>query len=364
MNTNRLTLNRTGNLRKAMTSFCEGHEQGDSRSSRAGMDFGIPRMILPPSLQVISFGFVLASFITVMVLTPSTSAQELEPCSVSAWQSIEGELPVVSGESNEIQLRLSGACDSGASESGSERDIVLVIDRSSSMSRDLKLPLAKKAVETFVQLADPATTRMSIVAFSDTAEVVQGLTNDKEALFTAILEIQWNPGTNLVDSLDLARSLLTEQPANREAQKIIVFLTDGHHSVREPTRDRVDPVISKSHAEGITIYTIGLGSLPTDIDEPLLKKMAGDPSRYFYCPSPEQLEEIYTDLAGLTAALPWLRAIEIEAKIPAEVHYVLNSAEPPARWDPGSIGHCNGNYPIYALPHWSLSIGGLYSRRI
>jgi hypothetical protein len=52
----------------------------------------------------------------------------------------------------------------------------------------------------------------------------------------------------------------------------------------------------KAKDAGAKVYTIGIG-LPTDVDPVLLSEAASNPNNYFYTPDPEELNDIYTQIA-------------------------------------------------------------------
>ncbi|WP_230193123.1 MucBP domain-containing protein, partial [Paenibacillus sp. CECT 9249] len=116
----------------------------------------------------------------------------------------------------------------------SRSDVVLVIDKSGSMTKSpnqSRLPKAKEAAKKFVDnlLIPGSETRIAVVSFSDSASTVSDFSgvNQKASLKTAIERITASGGTNIQAGLYKARTLLDGSSAQN---KVIVLLSDG-----EPT---------------------------------------------------------------------------------------------------------------------------------
>jgi uncharacterized protein YegL len=233
---------------------------------------------------------------------------------------------VTLGEEVQVTLQVGGTCPS------QERkvDVVLVIDRSSSMSRDNKFADAKSAATAFVDNINPALVQVGIVAFDDVVEDVIGLSSDIAALRQAIQSIQLNSGTNLVDSLDAGRQMLQTPAARADAAPVIIFMTDGKHSVNTPDISRISPVIAQVRLAGISVYSIGLGN---DVDEALLRTIAGDPDHYFFSPDGQALQDIYVQIAGRIDAAVLFRSMTVVDQIPANMDLVNGTVNPTAAWD-------------------------------
>ncbi|MDO4773491.1 MAG: vWA domain-containing protein, partial [Bacillota bacterium] len=122
-------------------------------------------------------------------------------------------------------------------------DVVLVVDRSSSMNEDFetggvtsdpsrrKLHKAKEAAKSFVenliQVSDQGSLRIALVSYSDNARINQTLTNNKESLIRSIDSLSARGATHTQAGIKWARDLLKGSVAERQ---IIVLLSDG-----EPT---------------------------------------------------------------------------------------------------------------------------------
>ena len=152
-------------------------------------------------------------------------------------------------------------------------DLLFALDTSKSMlAPDLKpdrLTRAKLAIRDLVAKFDGD--RVGLVAFAGDAFLQCPLTLDRgvfeqtlDALDTTTI---FRGGTDVGRAIDVARSALHNQPANR---KLLVFLTDGEdlesHAVEEARA---------AAADGIRIYTVGVGTPGGE-----LIPLAGEPGQF------------------------------------------------------------------------------------
>ncbi|MCB9176303.1 MAG: VWA domain-containing protein [Caldilineae bacterium] len=232
------------------------------------------------------------------------------------------------GERVTVTLEVGGNCPPREQ----KVDVVLVIDRSSSMGSGptSALQAAKDAATGFVDAINPQLVHVGVIAFDDVIEEMAYLSDDKAVLRRAIADIQGNQGTNLVDSLEAGRRMVTSAGARADAVKAIVFLTDGNHSVNRPDISEIDRVIAQVRADGIVTYAIGLGR---GADAATLRKIAGDPDHFFDSPTPAELADIFLQIAGRIEAAVLFLDLTIEDIVPANMRYIAGSSQPPAQWD-------------------------------
>ncbi len=107
-------------------------------------------------------------------------------------------------------------------------DIIFVVDSSMSMGSDGKLDEAKKAVIGLSLAATAKDDRVGVVAFSDGAEEVIGLTEDVERSVEKVLGLRPLESTNIEESLHLSGEIFLRDHSPN--QKHIILVTDG-----EPT---------------------------------------------------------------------------------------------------------------------------------
>ena len=181
-------------------------------------------------------------------------------------------------------------------------DIVLLLDRSSSMSG---VPLAsmKDGAKSFIDILAEATggapdgqigagSRIGIVSFSDFALINASLSTDVALLKSAVDALVAGGATNHADAFLKGMELF--DPASQNAQVMVMF-TDGNTTSGGPPA----PVAAAARAQGIIIYCIGLiGSDGLDIRR--LNNWATDPdaTHVAVTPNPEDLENLFAQLAA------------------------------------------------------------------
>lgn len=179
-------------------------------------------------------------------------------------------------------------------------DIVLILDRSGSMTQSL--PNLKSAAKLFIDIIDEATdgvqdgqigngSHIGIVSFATTATKDTPLTTSAATLKAAIDALNAGSSTNHEDAFTKALALFN--PASSNA-KVMVMFTDGITTAGGPP----NPVATAAKAQGVTIYAIGLSG-NGGIDEQALRDWASDPDPAFVAiaPTDKELEDLFEDLA-------------------------------------------------------------------
>src|SRR5882762_2414762 len=137
-------------------------------------------------------------------------------------------------------------------------DVIVAVDTSLSMlAEDVKpnrMAQARAAVASFLDLLRGD--RVGLVAFAGTSYVACPLTLDYTAarMFVDVLDVDLIPvqGTAIADAI--RQAIATFRPGERR-YKVLVLITDG-----EDHEGNVEAAASAAAAEGITIYTVGVGS--------------------------------------------------------------------------------------------------------
>jgi len=195
-------------------------------------------------------------------------------------------------------------------------DVVLVLDRSTSMLRSVeaggmaKNEAAIAAAGVFVDLlalepdAEGRHDQVAVVGFNDTAWVQLGLTRDRAAAHAALVALRaiTAEGTRLDLGLERGQEPLDGPRHVPENLPVLIMLTDGLPN-RVPFGDgerQEDTVLAHADAvkaKGTRVYTIGLG-MPRDINGRMMVAAASAPWAYHYAPRPEDLEGVYRQIAS------------------------------------------------------------------
>ena len=260
-------------------------------------------------------GVLIAGDIAIQVMgTPFISViSTIEPDPIEQG-GIINVTTIVSGQGNITGTRLSAHAmlvldRSGSMDpdyyAGTPLDVALVLDRSGSMAylgSNPQQPMvdAKTAAKVFMDnLVSNA--QVGVVSFSSgtpNSRIDIGLTllnssDGKVLVRSAIDGISATGNTAIGDGLADANNMLIG--GRTGARKIVILLTDG---VCNTGGDQdCSQAITTANANGITIYTIGLGSAAY-IDEPLLQRVASETGgTYYNAPSSSELRAVYNSIA-------------------------------------------------------------------
>lgn len=133
-----------------------------------------------------------------------------------------------------------------------ERDIVLVLDVSGSMS-GTPMEETKKASINFIETILDEDASIGIVNYNKSASILSDFSVNESALTTAVSNIYSSGGTNIESGLEQARTMLITSYAKK---KIIVLMSDG-----EPNNGKEDDALidyaNEIKDDGIIIYTLG-----------------------------------------------------------------------------------------------------------
>ncbi|WP_407355250.1 VWA domain-containing protein [Methanolobus sp. WCC5] len=216
--------------------------------------------------------------------------------------SIEGELPIIRpAASAMLVLDRSGSMDPDYY-AGSPLDVVLVIDRSGSMGpRHYNAMLdAKEAAKKFASNL-VSNSQLGVVSFAWDPYVASSVDleltplNSSENLLlvnAAIDKLHAVGGTAMGEGMADANDILIND-GRPDSRKVMIILTDGETNSGDDQDG--SNAVGLANANGITIYTIGLGS---DINEALLRSIASDTGgKYYSAPSSSDLVSIYNAIA-------------------------------------------------------------------
>ena len=152
--------------------------------------------------------------------------------------------------------------------------VMLVIDRSGSMSLESRMEFAKAAANIFVDLLRDGDSA-GLVDFDNIITVdapLARINNTTRAnLRSAIAPLSPRGNTDIGGGLLAALGQITSQPS-RSCDEIIVLLTDGDNTTGTPPQNAI-PAIK---AAGVTVFTVGLGAGISTAGQAALQAVASE----------------------------------------------------------------------------------------
>lgn len=197
-------------------------------------------------------------------------------------------------------------------------DMVMAMDVSGSMLaedfRPNRIEAAKQTAIDFV--SKRPNDRIGLVIFSGESFSMCPITIDHNVLKEQLTQIKTGM---MVDGTCIGMGMATAVDrlrASKSKSKVIILMTDGVNNVSVPISPATALEIVKAYK--IKVYTIGIGThgqapipvptpngsqkmmMPVDIDEPLLKQVAGETGgKYFRATNNQSLQSIYEDIDKL-----------------------------------------------------------------
>ncbi len=164
-----------------------------------------------------------------------------------------------------------------------EMSVVLVVDRSGSME-GAPMEDTRQAVTNFVKTIDEEI-HAGLVAFDDSAQLINGLTENKSGVLRGIASLDAGGGTNIYSGLKLAGQTLESQNGRR----VVILLSDG----ADGNAGMIDEVLDELVRKEIYVYTIGFGGADTDYLSYIARKCGG---KFIQADSSSMLGEIYSSI--------------------------------------------------------------------
>jgi Ca-activated chloride channel family protein len=221
---------------------------------------------------------------------------------------------------DEVQTALwyDGDCDNvfeaggGQSTGGESADVVIVLDRSGSMSGSA-ITEATNGANTLIDALGPDD-QVSVVSFADGVTLDQGLTMNHNAAQTAVNNISTGGGTNMEAGVQQAHEELYQDDefgsaygesgnARPNARKIVVFLSDGVANEDSGVGDSNDSPTEEAtdlKNEGAEVFTIayGSGAATQTLDDVATDPPDGPEDQYAFIADESEIEATFQEIGG------------------------------------------------------------------
>ncbi|MGR8935069.1 MAG: vWA domain-containing protein [Gammaproteobacteria bacterium] len=221
-------------------------------------------------------GFSLATVIALPLAQDALSLPEPKPLPQGEVQiSVKpSQSKFVQGGQNTVYLDVTIKTPTTDANHAPQRatDMIIVLDRSGSMSGAEKMPFAKAAIRDVLARLE-AQDRFALLSFSDNAVLHTPLTEVKTAVrenLHAIVDgIAAGGGTNIGDGLRAAQSLLSGSAGER-ARKVLL-LSDGQANQGVTQPEALARLAAQITESGAVLSTVGMG---LDFNETLMTQLA------------------------------------------------------------------------------------------
>jgi Mg-chelatase subunit ChlD len=234
------------------------------------------------------------------------------------------------GDTVDVTLTVDGWCPG----SHDEAQIVFVVDTSRSMLLRDSLGQGKSAMMDMIDGLDPSRVEVGLVTFDFGPTLREPLTRDLSAVRTSIAALEADGDTQLGGALGSAFAELTGERGNPEAKRAIVLITDG---VFKDAPDTFPPAVRLDIMDaGIDLQAVVFPSWEYRPDhQQMIELLVGDPGRVFVQPEPGTVRSLTDILTGYQPEEGLFETITIVDKVPDNMTYIEDSAQPFATWDPG-----------------------------
>lgn len=172
-------------------------------------------------------------------------------------------------------------------------NLVVVVDRSGSMSEDGRLDKVKLGLHTLVDNLDDGD-RMALISFDDVVQTESSFTPtlDRPALHAKINTLFPRGSTNIYGGLEAGFAMLGETPPD-ERQNRVIFLSDGLATAGITSQSQILEMARQRIMRGIGLTTIGVG---TSFDVELMRGLAENGAgNYYYLEDGAAAGEVFTE---------------------------------------------------------------------
>lgn len=206
-------------------------------------------------------------------------------------------------------------------------ELALVIDTSRSMGWESALERAKAAAQAILTGLDPATARVSLIRFDSQGAQLLPLGKDFAAISRAIDRLEPDGDTRMAPGLDLALESFT--PGNAAMPRSVIVLTDIEY--KDGISSSVRAIVDAGIGLDFLVYPVSSFDASMALN---LERLIGRPGSVHVAPEPASLAALIADRSGYQPQTGLFESILVTDILPANMRYVLGSAQPQADWDP------------------------------
>ena len=114
------------------------------------------------------------------------------------------------------------------------RDVILVVDNSSSMVGEKLNKVKSDSVDLVNRLLEDSNNRLGLISFSGSSTILSGLTNNSSELISKINDLTANGNTNYYQALVKVDEMLKNYKKENNRECVVLFLTDGYPNINTP----------------------------------------------------------------------------------------------------------------------------------
>jgi Ca-activated chloride channel family protein len=174
-----------------------------------------------------------------------------------------------------------------------QRDIVLVVDRSGSMTGLNKFNDLRSAVNIFVQILQdsPVDERVGLASYATTQSEDVELTENLSLINNAMTAMPVTGFTNISGGIDAGGNIMSRGRSRNFVERTMIVLTDGLQNRGRPARDAA----LQQAALGTTLHAITFGR---DADQRAMEEVSRiGGGRYFHADNGTELRRVFREIA-------------------------------------------------------------------
>lgn len=230
------------------------------------------------------------------------------------------------GQEVAVRLDQRGHC---AARAAPRRRLILV-DHSRSMSWESTLERARRAVLAVLDRLGPADGPIALMGFGDDPTLLAPFGIDRAALTAALMQLEPSGDTRLGAGLEGAAAALAAAEPSTLPTELLLF-TDGEY------KDRLTVGLDALRALSVTLRVVLVARASLDeATEAGLRRVVGDLGTVERLPPLPSQAPWLDDILQLRSPALWGESLRVIDRLPANMAYVVGSAEPAARYDAGA----------------------------